>query len=51
MNSNYNIVIWVTVATFLGKILGVLRDILISYYYGISDITYEIFFGKLTSNK
>lgn len=41
--NNVNVIVWITVATFLGKILGVVRDILISYYYGSTDVTDAFF--------
>lgn len=41
--NNLNIVVLITVATFIGKILGVVRDILISYYYGSTDMTDAFF--------
>lgn len=38
-----SVIIWITIATFLGKVLGVVRDILISYYYGSTDMTDAFF--------
>lgn len=41
--NSLNIVVLITVATFIGKVLGVARDILISYYYGSTDVTDAFF--------
>lgn len=41
--NSVSVIVWITLATFLGKILGVVRDILISFYYGSSDMTDAFF--------
>lgn len=41
--NNYKIMIWLTAATFFGKILGMLRDVLISHYYGSTSMTDAFF--------
>lgn len=38
-----SIAFWLTIASILGKLLGFLKDILISYYYGSSALTDAIF--------
>ncbi len=41
--SNFDIVVFITTCTLIGKILGILRDSLISYYYGTTAFTDAFF--------
>lgn len=41
--NNVSVVLWITIATFFGKVLGVLKDVLISYYYGSTNMTDAFF--------
>lgn len=42
-SSYISIVFWLTIASIVGKLLGFLKDVLISYYYGSSALTDSIF--------
>ena len=42
-NGFVSIALWLTLASVIGKVLGFLKDILISYYYGSSASTDAIF--------
>ena len=43
MKSRFNIVFLITVCTLLGKVLGVIKDCLLSYYYGTTSETDAFF--------
>lgn len=43
MKKYSKIIIWITIATIFGKVLGVIKDALISYYYGATSLTDAFF--------